>query len=97
MELCAFRDFNETTQDVLHAISKLLACIARIRQHIRDVGEAGVMQTKCCECACPVRDIGGRDVNRMGETLRIHSDMAIDVRHQLATIAALLFGGARYS
>ncbi len=53
------------------------------------------MQTKCGECARPVRDIGGRDVNRMGETLRIPRDMALDARHQLATIVAFLFGGVR--
>ncbi len=53
------------------------------------------MQTKCGECARPIRDIGGRGVNRMGETLRIHRDMALDARHQLATIVAFLFGGVR--
>ena len=53
------------------------------------------MQTEGFECARPVSDIGGRDVNRMWEALRIHGDMALDTRHQLATIVALLFGGVR--
>ncbi len=53
------------------------------------------MQTKCGECARPVRDIGGRDVNRMGETLRIHRDMALDAGYLLAGVIALVLSAVR--
>jgi len=95
MKFAASGDFDGTAEHGLYALGKCLTRIARIGQHILDFRESGFVQAECGKRSGPVGDVGGRDVNRVREALRIDGEMAFDARDQLPPIIAFLFGGIR--
>jgi len=91
MEFAAFGNFDRSAQRFFYAIGKRLAHITAVGQHILHIGQSGFMEEECFQRTGSVGDIGGGHVNEVRESLRVYTDMALDARHQFATIIAFFF------
>ncbi len=92
MEFAALGDFDGTPEDVPHGIGKFLTRVARICQHVFDIRERGLVQAERLQGSCPVGHIRRGAVNRVWQPLRIHRDMTLEARYQLAAVLTFFFG-----
>ena len=61
-------------------------------QHILHLAQVGPAPVKHSQSPSTVGNVGGGHVNRMGQPLSVHGDVALDSRHLLARVIALVLG-----
>ena len=69
--------------------------VTPVHQHVLHQAEAVPPLVKHRQSPSPVGDVRGSHVDRMGQSLSIHRDVALDSRHLLARVIALLLGAVR--
>lgn len=92
MKLVALGDFDGAAKNLFGRCRKILSGISTVSQHIPYVFERFLVCKEHLERAISIGHIGGCHQNRMGQSVRVHRNMALDSRHQLATVKPLFFG-----
>ena len=92
MQLTAFGDLNLGTEQFLNGLGKGLADIPTIGQEALNGLQVGCAAAQGQQRPLAVGHIGRRDGDRVGQALRIDSNVALDPRYLLPGIVAL---GAR--
>ena len=86
---------DRRSQQALHPSGKGLPSVTPVHQHILHQAEAVPPLVKHRQSPSPVGDVRGGHVDRMGQPLSIHRDVAFDSRHLLPSVIALLLGAVR--
>ena len=89
VQFVAFHHFHRGSQQVLHLRSKGLPGVGPVDHHILHPVQLSPALVKHRQSPGPVGDTGGGHVNRMGQPLRVHSDVALGPGHLLARVIAL--------
>jgi len=92
MKLAAFGDLDGSAKNIFDACSERLAGVTAIDPHIDNMDQIAFIESKAFQGSCAIRDVGGRDVDHMRQTVCVHADMPLDTGHKLAAVKALLFG-----
>ena len=90
VQFVAFHHLHRGSQQVLHLRSKGLPGVAPVDHHILHPAQVGSALFKHRQSPGPVGNIGRGHMNRMGQPLAIHRDVALDPGHLLARVIALV-------
>ena len=92
VQFVAFHHFHRGSQQALHRRGKGFPGVSPIHQHILHLAQVGPAPVKHSQSPSTVGNVGGGHVNRMGQPLSVHGDVALDSRHLLARVIALVLG-----
>ncbi len=92
VQFIALGDLYGGLELFLNRVGERLAAVAAIHEHAGDFLEAVGAAVEGRQSAVAVGHVGGRDGDRMRQTLRIDRDVALDAGDLLARVIALLAG-----
>jgi hypothetical protein len=95
VKFVALDDFHRCAQLLLDGPGKGFSGVAAINQDLLNCSERMTASIKGFQCAIPVGNLGGCHCNRMGESLRIHRNMAFDARDFFPRVVPFLLRAVR--
>lgn len=90
MQFITVGDLDSCAEDLLYAVGKRLSGIAAIGQNIRGIRKIVLVAVKSLQRALAIRDVGGGDVEGVGQAVGIDADMSLDAGDELAAIKAFI-------
>ena len=92
MKFAAFGDFDRSADSVQDRRGEVIAAIAAINQQLANTRQIVWAGLEHDQGPGTVGDVGGGDMDSMGQAVGVHPDMRFDAADPLAAIIAFLLG-----